>query len=203
MTNPRLNLQGWAFHEGLKSLYDAYVAARSTTDKERKKLQERLARTRKSAVAIQKGQQGADPDDYNIDEYIDALNDFLSEEDMALDLIRQAFLITAFHYWERHVKAWTGKEYKESESLNELKTHGLAPEETRLHELRLIVNALKHSGGGSAKELYALRPDLFDPTTIKNWGEPTYEGLRLADSDFERYFEAVRISGPPRGKFRF
>ena len=77
-----------------------------------------------------------------------------------------------------------------------LKSFGWQPKETELNELRLAANCAKHSGTGSGKQLYGLRPDMFDASKIKMGFDPGYDSLALTDAHVAAFFEAVKQSVP-------
>jgi len=70
-----------------------------------------------------------------------------------------------------------------------------------IEELRLVANTVKHAEGGSAKQLYALRPELFVPSIIRdmvgvkghrNVRSPLFgDGFYLTQSDINNYKYAL------------
>jgi len=134
-----------------------------------------------------------------------------------LGLIRHAFTISLFHFWERWVVNEMGVATVSDEALSDaqrrariekildyrhdpvvgfLRRHGLAPDPRRLRILQLAANVAKHaSGKGNDVELFGLRPDLFEARYWKYGDYTTYQ-LRIHDAFLDEMFEAVMASGP-------
>lgn len=152
------------------------------------------------------GNKYSDPDGYEF--HLAALHD---ENEGVLKLIREAFVISLAHYWEKQSVSWTGiKKYAPEGVASMLRSKGLNPEEGVLILLHLISNVAKHSGGSSADKLFKKYPDLFSrnrgvAVRIPSAAEgleppyvPTYEDLRVTDALVDQLFSAVRKSGPAR-----
>lgn len=140
----------------------------------------------------------------------------LDETESTLALIRHAFAISLFHFWERWVvhemrlatSARTDLstaqkadrilklEYRHDRVIGFLRAHRLSPDPRQLRTLQLAANVAKHAGGkGHDVELFALRPDLFQARYWAYDKITTYE-LSIPDGFFEEMCEAVLLSGP-------
>lgn len=112
---------------------------------------------------------------------------------LAVSVVREAFIISAFHYWERSARAWTGLNAP-SDRFPELSaaSDAIYPLSPRLDALNRLNNLLKHSGDQKKAELLARRrPDYFRPP----WpGQPPV--LAITHEHVEEAFETVGASGP-------
>lgn len=113
-------------------------------------------------------------------------------------LVRTAFVIALFHFWERETNRWrqvTGKTYDHQATMLWLTAKGITPVDTTLHELELAAHCAKHGPGRSCNQLLALRPDLFDLTQSAQ-SVPTDSNLLITDHLVSGFFDAVANSGP-------
>lgn len=119
-------------------------------------------------------------------------------------LVRTAFVIALFHFWERETNRWrqvNGKTYDHQATMLWLAGKGLTPDDVTLHELELVAHCAKHGPGRSCNQLAALRPDLFDLTQFAQ-AVPSDSNLQITDHLATRFFDAVANSGPTlRSKF--
>lgn len=66
---------------------------------------------------------------------------------------------------------------------------------TKVDELRLLANTVKHGNGGSAKKLQRLRPDLFIPSASRSGLTENPLGgtdLFVTEADIQSYRDAIR-----------
>jgi hypothetical protein len=126
----------------------------------------------------------------------------LSQDEMAAleaaDVVREAFVTSAFHYWERSARKWTGLHGKHDFFPQLLaqsdKEYPVSPELTNLNMLN---NMLKHNSGPINPDLVAARPDYFVPIVPSSQGtSPSRSRLRLTHDHVEEAFETIRASGP-------
>lgn len=197
-------LESWQFHHGLDMLLHAYRTSNSQPKRDR----ERVGREWKSLLASIENEDVASDAEGNRNRLIDL--DATSK--VAMKLIREAFVISLFHFWEREAQALVGaKGYKHERVMSALVNRGLSPECETLHTLQLVANVAKHSAGSSATKLYEKRPDLFidavaaGPLQISYKDDevapafvPGYESLVVSAGLLDTFFEAVRRSGPLR-----
>lgn len=116
-------------------------------------------------------------------------------------LIREAFVLTLYHYWEKELNALLrigrGDHLK---LMSAIKLNGQLQVDTAgLERLRLIANTIKHNDG---HRLYASEPGMFgleakdlEPRDRRGW----HNFLRLTDEDILKGIAAVRASGPGVG----
>ncbi|MDB5576425.1 MAG: hypothetical protein JWR80_1601 [Bradyrhizobium sp.] len=84
------------------------------------------------------------------------------EASASLRVVREAFITSAFHYWERSARAWT-KLYGRNDNFPALRDataikYGTSP---HLEALNHLNNVLKHDSAHHARALAMLRIDLF------------------------------------------
>ena len=199
-------LQSWRFHYGLDMLVAAYRRAADGPEADKMRAEASL----KDWVASPSYQEHPDPQGYS-----DHLAGLHEEAEVALRLIREAFVISLFHFWERQAKAWThsGSNYHHDDVIKMLTQQGFTPEADQLRLLQLVANVAKHSAGRSAQELYEVRENLFrDPRRVLAPQirlsddapyEPNYDDLLVPGALLQAFFDAVRKSGPPRAPLRF
>lgn len=194
-------IHSWQFHHGLDMLEAAYRASRLDPDNTKARL-----RGEYDGVLAE---DGKDDSCGGHEDHLVALRD---EADVVLKLIREAFAISLYHYWEKQAPRWTGeKRYDANRIPKALIARGLTPDVSGLDVLRLAANVAKHSRGASARALFNRRPDLFRGPTPPGAPqiayaeaetapayEPCYDDLILTDAFLKRMFYVVRSSGPAR-----
>ena len=194
-------VRGWSFHNGIDEIERAYLAARREPEIQIGKLEAESDRLKAQVASGELTE--IDPRD--AEDFEEHLNELYAESFYTIDLIREAFAIALFHYWERVAKRWMSGgpdwQYKSREVGNFLERGGYKPNRYELRRLELIANVVKHSQGRSAKELFELDARLFKKATIES--EASYESLELTDDIFSSLLAAVRSSGPPRDRPRF
>ncbi len=116
-----------------------------------------------------------------------------AEADAAMAVVRQAFLVSLFHFWERQVLTWSGRErYDHAAAMSWLGSNGGAPDAQLLRRLELACHVAKHGPGSSSQKLLALEPDHFRASDDAD-GECV---LEITDDQVESYFHAVFKSAP-------
>ncbi|HMI20096.1 MAG TPA: hypothetical protein VK533_11175 [Sphingomonas sp.] len=144
----------------------------------------------------------------------DALDGEMRAVERTLELIRHAFTISLFHFWERWIvqemrmelmyrkdvadpdkeKRLREMRYRHDRVVGFLRRHGLAPDPRGLRTLQLVANIAKHSGGHDDAELFMLRPDVFEERKLGTRG--TIYELRLSDAFVDEMFGLVSSVGP-------
>jgi hypothetical protein len=200
LAKTKLPGQGWAFrfHYGVREIERAYRASRDASDKEVAAINQDAAAHDAKVQAGTASWTQEDEDGQVVYDYGEHLGEQMHDAEQVLTLIRNAFVITLHHFIEQRVGAQLPKKiYDQAKAFAWLKGFGWSPLEAELNQLRLAANCAKHSGGSSATQLYALRPDMFDAEMIKGWGSPpSYETLKLSDAHVEAFFAAVTASVP-------
>ena len=134
------------------------------------------------------------------DFFWEQVGEFDREAAGALEIVRTAFLIGLFHFWERQSRRWVDtKHYEHERVMKWLREHGQEPDEDALKDLQQAANCAKHGSGCSCMKLYKRRPHLFssceDEDASRSF-EPNDETLQITAEKLDEFFEAVRASGP-------
>lgn len=194
----------WRFHYGLRTLKRALKSSRVAADKEKADIEKRAGKHQKLVEAGKASWVEYDEDGHPGYDYGEHLGEQLHEEETVLHLVRLAFVISLHHFVEQQIgKRLPKKHYTQDKAFKWLKKYGWKPQETQLNELRLAANCAKHSGDSPGKQLYKLRPDMFDASKIKMGFEPGYDSLAISDAHVAAFFEAVRQSVPENLGFAF
>ncbi|WP_419316817.1 hypothetical protein ACN2C7_10180 [Caulobacter sp. ErkDOM-E] len=122
------------------------------------------------------------------------------EAEQCLKLVREAFLLTVYHYWEKEACGLLGiSHYKQSEVFEAARVDKrFDVDEAGLNKARQIANCIKHDVG---KALFKAHPELFDmehkdPEDKSNW----QRALALTDEYLDGAIKVVRSSGPRDSK---
>ena len=136
--------------------------------------------------------------------YGEELGERREDAEDALLVIRKAFVLTAYHLWERDAQKW-GKSDKSHKDLVKALEKVSIHVDVRLEELHLLVNCLKHNSKTSDK-LLAMKPSLFaadfdpkavHPVTGKPFSRIDWaDNVVLTDADVDDYLDVVLNSGP-------
>lgn len=176
---------------GFRGIERAYRESRRTFEHEITGWRARYAEYEADRAAAPEPEHG-----WNLD-YGEYVGDQIYEAEQSLGLVREAFAIILYHFWEKEIRA-----HLRIKSLSPKTVADAAAKDGRfsldfmgLERLRAIVNCIKHGGG---RDLYDLDNAMFDPDWIPKEGNgPEWHyALRLKDSDLEAALAAVRSSGP-------
>lgn len=132
-------------------------------------------------------------------DFWEEVGELKDEAESATRIIRSAFLIALFHFWERHSNRWVRrKEYHHETVMAWLKAQGYEPNEALLKDLHLAANCAKHGPGASCKGLFDRCSDLFDQGKIGAFPafEPNDKNLKINSVTLQAFFDAVSQSGP-------
>lgn len=187
-------VRGWLFQAKLEDLRSAYAAARKASDNDRSRLEQEWETFKAELDAGTAVLYEEDEDGQIIHDYSEHLGDANAEIESALLLVRQAFVISLHHLWEREIKRFMKtKKYDAQKAYRALEAENLIVQRAELERLRLTCNVAKHSGGGSADELFASNPEMFK--LDDDCDKPGYDNLVVTDADLESFFTSVKISG--------
>nr|WP_064251295.1 hypothetical protein [Rhizobium leguminosarum]OAP88118.1 hypothetical protein A4U53_35575 [Rhizobium leguminosarum] len=188
------SFKAYQYQTGIDRIRDAYRASADTINK---------AVSEATLVSIQHLESDVDDREYDEDGillYSTAHSLAQAEMDaiLAVTVVREAFITSAFHYWERSARAWTGLHGRRDHfgilSIESAKKYPLSPQ---LENLNLLNNLLKHNSHRVDRTLLKSRPDyfgtLFPTTNVNNPPEPR---LRLSHEHVEEAFDIVKASGP-------
>lgn len=180
------------FQLGLRTIEQAY---RSSKDAFERDLAKTEAEWRRMASVP------ADEETDDVEYYRDHLTDDAFDAEQGSRLMREAFALAAYHYWEKEMclhLSITGKDAKSHANIIEVvvKDGRIEPDRAGLDRLRLIANTIKH---GLGQPLYDKAPALFADEARhleKDDRHGWHALLRLRDADVQAGFAAVRASGP-------
>lgn len=116
---------------------------------------------------------------------------------IAPNVVREAFITSAFHYWERSARAWTGSDERTFARLRERVIAEGIEISDELELLNALNNLLKHDNPARGREVFDKRKDLFRSSC-----EPSgswQSALVIANADVEHFIDVVSASGPRTG----
>ena len=191
---------GWRFEIGFKEVSIAYRASVMALERQRMDA-EQFTRSRLGLEPDQPiPQDESDPDGPTFSDFFwEEVGEFEQEADGALDIVRIAFLIGLFHFWERQSNRWVDTKHYDHERVMEwLRQHGQKPDKEALSDLKLAANCAKHGPGQSCTGLYNRRPDLFEAgeDNASPTFEPNDQTLRITAETLKEFFDAARAAGP-------
>jgi hypothetical protein len=119
------------------------------------------------------------------------------EAKFAAEVVRETFVTSTFHFWERSARLWTGDHKARFPEL-EAKVRALGyPIHPELNLLNTLNNLLKHNNPKHGRDVFNVRAGMFH-----NGREPIggdwQSGLRLTNEDVEGFIVAVSASAPQR-----
>lgn len=188
------SFKAYMFQTGIDRICEAYRASVGTMVKA-------LANAKKAAADYESS--GLDDSEYDEEGFLihstrHSLNHDEMETILATTVVREAFITSAFHYWERSARGWTGLHAPSDRFPALSKASGkLYPLSPQLCNLNRLNNLLKHSGDEKARSLAQVRPDYFAPLFPSKGNTSRHNlRLRLTHAHVEEAFDIVRSSGP-------
>ncbi len=141
-------------------------------------------------------------------DFWEEVGELKDEAESTARIVRSAFLIALFHFWERHSNRWIDKEnYSHEPVMAWLKTQNSTPDEALLKDLQLAANCVKHGPGNACNKLLARRPELFEWYSIDQSrmgvfpeSKPGHHNIKIDSKTLQAFFEAVSRSGPKAGQ---
>jgi len=141
--------------------------------------------------------------------YGEVFSERTSDSNDALLVLRKAFVIVIYHYWERGALRWVShskKRHNHGDLVEALQSNGVSLDVEGLNQLNMLVNCLKHNSRKSGPDLYRARHDLFEPGIDPSATHPGTgklfrnldwaENIVLIDDNMEQFFTTVRSSAP-------
>jgi len=167
-----INILERAWRESEKTMWDQYKELTAKQDEA-------------EAVEKAKGQQPTALSESSI------LNYQAQEVAVTIQVVRNSFVLSLYHFWERRLGEWMQDRKAAFEAKCAwLTANGLPLAKDALDDLRQLCNLLKHDNPAIASR----RKDL-----LLN-GEPKADEVVLTEAHMEQFFAAVRGSGYPRFK---
>lgn len=182
------------YQSGIDRICDAYHASASALE---------VALNAANQAATTYLQSGSDDSEYEYDgehrilvySTQHALDQAALDITLSARVVREAFIISAFHYWESWSRSLT-KLNGRNDNYTVLKKSMAAwySIDVRLDLLAFLTNLLKHGDGAfhHARALAAVRPALFMrlPGLFGNWA------LSVSDETVHEAFDIIRSAGP-------
>jgi hypothetical protein len=188
------SFKAYQYQKGIDRIQDAYRASADTIEK---------AVAEAKQASLQYLESGADDREYDEDGILvfstaSSLDQAELDAILAVTVVREAFITSAFHYWERSARAWTGlHEFEHKFSALRKGTRRLYPVSPQLANLNKLNNVLKHNSRRVDRTLFRNRPDYFGTLFPSRTGaNPPEPRLRLSHKHVEEAFDIVRASGP-------
>ncbi|PTW47637.1 hypothetical protein C8J25_103358 [Sphingomonas faeni] len=188
------SFHAFAYQSGVDSIRDAFQASITTL---------REAERKAGAEYLNYMQSGEDDDEYDEDGCLthSTLHSLAHAEiqvGYAAREVRKAFITSAFHYWERSARSWTGM-FEPKHGFDVLleasaEKHPISPDLVMLNHLN---NVLKHHSIRSAPKLADIRTDHFYRPPYRDTPDgPLMWTMRINTGHVEEAIEIVRASGP-------
>lgn len=180
------------YQSGIDHLRSGYQAAMRSLDQDR--LRAELAY--EEYVASGQDDREYDEDGCLIQSTAFMLKSEEYEAGYAVKAVREAFIISAFHYWEKWARGWTALKWPKDQYRN-LRDKSPHPVSSELNALNHLTNLLKHGNAHHAQKLAALRTDHFwrSPMCFIHNREVSW-AVGISDAHVEEAFSIVRASGP-------
>jgi len=197
----KAGIEGWIFRRGFEHIRAAYAASVAGFETD---IRDSVAFVRKR-WGLKDGDPVPPPTTDEEGEAVDFQDDVdnLTEESAAcLRIIRESFVLTLFHYWERQSFVWlktpvsSNRHYDHAATMAWLTTYVGQPNVSTINKLRLVAHALKHGPGRAAKALHAAHPELFGPGG--GLTDPSNAPLILDEAVINSFFSAVDKSAPTK-----
>ncbi|MGO7530836.1 hypothetical protein [Rhizobium leguminosarum] len=190
------SFKAYQYQTGIDRIRNAYRASADTIDK---------AVAEATQASVEYLESGADDAEYDEDGILlfstaHSLDQAEMDAVLAVSVVREVFVTSAFHYWERSARVWTGRHGRGDHfgilSVESAKKYPLSP---HLENLNRLNNLLKHNSQRTDQALVDARPDYFAPLfpSVNN-AAPQIPRLRLLHEHVEEAFDIVSASGPTR-----
>lgn len=202
-------IMGTLHRNKVRRIASAFQAAKAPFDLEIQQVHEEADAFGKQVEAGEASWEEVGDEGELIYDYGEALGERRDDAEDALDSLRKAFAIVAYHTWERGALRWfkyAKKKPQHADFIQELKNNNVQIDEDGLRDLKNLANCLKHNSATSGPDLWNDRPDLFEagwnpndplpvsgkPPTTVDWEER----IKLTDANMDAFFETARVSSP-------
>lgn len=197
MAKLNINWRGYSYQAGLEVLAQSYLASQQA-------LEDGIERAKDEAIGYQQAvEQGIeepqieyDDDGTPLVDHADVLAwnvDLAQEASMAL---RKAFVIAAYHHWERSARGWTGSQHGKHEKLVTLSREKGYPIHPRLEAIQQLVNLLKHDNAAWGEKVLVSWPEVISPSFKAKPATDWYEAVSLRSEQVVEVLDALTASGP-------
>lgn len=197
MANLVWNFQGYIFAEGIAALRAAYNKATQA-------LEEELQSLRAEAYAYQQGLESGEVDwiGEREDGYVLWGQEQVYELEIAskqegLCALRKAFVLAAYHHWERGARGWTKSQKRDHSGLVKAVQKLGIEIHPHLEAVKDLANLLKHNNDKRGSDLVDSWPQVM-PRSFQGGvtGVDWYGAVSLTDAHLGQVFQAITSSGP-------
>ena len=187
------DLGAWHFQYGLKRIKDSFLVSIEAMN-----AGETKARADQAAyLKIHPYESIGDADLPNAADVRFELQAATIEARMAAQIVREAFVTSAFHFWERSVTLWAENTKLRNFSELEKAASNLGyPPHPDLSVLNSLNNLLKHNNPDRGDEVFNRRADLFKWQRKPRNNDDWRDAIKFSDESVLEFFEIVRLSGP-------
>ena len=158
----RISLHRDLFRFGFEELHRAFVSTSKEFDQPMASAEESVRR--RYGLGPEDPVPPVEYDDVGVPshDFWEEVGELIDETKSTSKVIRLAFLISLFHFWERHSNRWVEKPaYNHQLVMEWLRSRGLTPDAAAIKALELAANCAKHGPGPSCNALFAQRPRPF------------------------------------------
>lgn len=194
-----LGLHGFLFEEGLKRLEDAYMATVEALAHQKQRATEGVQKTYDPPGEFSPGEVFTEEQLLSGD-YHDEVSMLDEEFEETSRLIRDAFVITLFHFWERQAARWVYNprgSYVHADIMAWLERNGFKPDTDAMQRLQRAANCLKHGPGDACRALHGTDPTLFEPPMLD---KTPNSRMRITAEVLHEMFAVVWRSGPIKAR---
>ncbi len=192
------NLLGYAFQDVLKTMRSSFDLAAGALATEIVRAQAALSAYVAAVRMDPSAWVGEREEGMILWDQSQVLDMNIANAEEALMHLRKAFVIAAYHHWERSARRWGKAGPKARHS--QLSAASLAegyPVDPRLEAVVSLVNTLKHNSDVKGAALLAAWPEAFPPNFRPRTGRTDwYDAISLSDRQVAEICDAIGASGP-------
>jgi hypothetical protein len=190
------NIAGYRFERGLQTLRESFEAAMRGVLQARQAIEAELTEYRQSLENGAKWIGERDDDGYRLWDRETLLEMDLEESAEAVDELRKAFVLAAYHFWERTIRSYCETDKNTHDVLVETATQSGIAVRQDLQRVQHLANVLKHNNRRWGERLIESWPEVLpaglQPTGRIDW----YMCVSLTDGHVGDVFEVILNSGP-------
>lgn len=189
------DLRAYFYHDELIGLKECYQTAEAAMESRRTSARKDIEDYQQQLANGAEWEGERDDDGSILWSRNDALDIAEFNAYLAINTLRESFVVTLFHFWEKSAREWTGsdeRDYRKIKRLVRKLGYHVHPE---LNVLNKLTNYLKHSNPKLLDELHPLAKYLFRSEGIPKGKRGP---LQITSTHLNRFFDIVTLSGPPK-----
>ncbi len=196
MTGLGFNLGGYVYQSGISTLRKSYDAAEMALSVQIDNAASEVAQYEAWLESEGEATMSRDEDGFAADDNLPNLTHEHNNTIEALDLLRKAFAVTIYHYWERWSQKWFGRAGNHEALVKRMRTQATYPIHPGMDNFYCLINILKHNKEKYAPALLHERSDFF-LSWFDGVDDPDWEqGIRLKSEHITEFLEIIASSGP-------